>query len=156
MSFISSSVLSLCAPNFLQVILRLWDIQEARSSRHYLKSGVSIKSILFVYQMNKGCDLSVSLAELTCHLWRTLLLTQLWSFLYPLLPGFPDDCDLGGVGDLWGHERMLVFLPPTLWVFSLRIMVATGAWGLLGKNRGPLLDHPQPASRKENPSLTWS
>lgn len=114
----------------------------------------------------QGMGLNVFLAELTGFLWRTrllwalplsLLLTCLRSFLYLLLHGFPGDCDLDGVGDLWGHElhvRCDTFHPTS--VFSLRIMVAAGAWGLLGKNQGPFLDHPQPASRKENPSLTWN
>lgn len=74
--------------------------------------------------------------------------------IYPLLSGFPGDCDLGGVGDFWGHElhvRCDTFHSPS--VFSLRIMVASGAWGSPGEKPGPFSGRPTASFQEGKPLI---
>ena len=80
-----------------------------RSHRRYLKPRASSKSISFVYPMNKGRDLSISgradLGPLEDQV--TLGIPCVFVAHLAVVPFVspPDDCDLCGVGDLWGDEQ---------------------------------------------------
>lgn len=141
----------------LQITIR--EIQ-VRSSRNQHKPRTSIQRHLICLPNEQRIWLQSYVAEISesfcpC-LWRTRLL---WvspqlpneaAFLavapYTSPPTFSSLVELGTYGDI---SSTLEFLLTTFWVFSLRIMAATSAWGFLGRNQALLCaTHSQPPRRK--------